>query len=83
VTPTLIRYSEAKEEESNRVVRRFKTSLENFIRISFVNEECEKGYYFSAKSERQNYLLGYIHLVMSHGFMLGDLRFQFLAYSNS
>jgi hypothetical protein len=47
ITPTLIKYSIGQEEESNRVIRKFKAFLPNFIRLSFVNENLEKGFYFN------------------------------------
>jgi hypothetical protein len=47
ITPTLIKYTQGHEEESNRVIRKFKTLLPNFIRLAFVNEDNEKGYYFN------------------------------------
>jgi RNA-dependent RNA polymerase len=35
------------------------------------------------KAGSVNYLLGYIHGIITHGFKLGDYDFQFLGYSNS
>lgn len=83
ITPTLIKYSIGQEEESNRVIRKFKAFLPNFIRLSFVNENLEKGFYFNGDGAQNNYILGYIYRVVSNGFMLGNLQFKFLAYSNS
>lgn len=71
----------AKEEESNRVIRKFKNFLPNFIRLSFVNEDLDKGYYFS--STGNNFILGYIFKIINSGFNLGNLELKFLAYSNS
>jgi len=82
VTPTLIRYSVAQDEQTNRVIREYKNFIPNFIRLSFVTEDLDKGYYFSYQG-CVNYLLGYIHGIITNGFSLGNLRFQFLGYSNS
>jgi flavin reductase (DIM6/NTAB) family NADH-FMN oxidoreductase RutF len=46
VTPTLIRFSVAQEEQTNRVLRQFCNFVPNFIRLSFVTEELDKGFYF-------------------------------------
>jgi RNA-dependent RNA polymerase len=81
VTPTLIRFSVAQEEQTNRVIRQYSSCVPNFIRLSFVTEDLDKGFYFGGQSV--NYMLGYIHGIITHGFKLGDLHFQFLGYSNS
>ena len=81
ITPTLIRFTTAQEEQTNRVIRQYKSFIPNFIRLSFMTEDLDKGYYFGGMGE--NYLLGFIHGIMQNGFKLGDLSFQFLGYSNS
>jgi RNA-dependent RNA polymerase len=83
VTPTLIKYSTASEEESNRVIRKFKGQISNFIRLCFVNENMDKGYYFNQEETNNNFILGYIFRIVSEGFSLSNLQFKFLAYSNS
>lgn len=83
VTPTLIKYSTASEEESNRVIRKFKGQISNFIRLCFVNENMDKGYYFNQEETNNNFILGYIFRIVSEGFWLSNLQFKFLAYSNS
>lgn len=83
ITPTLIKYSAGHEEESNRVIRKFKQLLPNFIRLSFVNEDNDKGYYFNGDGCQNNFILGYIFRIISQGFSLGKCNFKFLAYSNS
>ena len=60
ITPTLIKYSVAQEEESNRVIRKFKSFLPNFIRLCCVNENLDKGYYFNGDGNQNNFILGYI-----------------------
>ena len=81
VTPTLFLYTIAKEEESNKVLRQYKNNLSQFIRLSFVNEQIDKGFYFTDNSR---YILGYIHSILKNGFYAGrSLRLNFLSYSNS
>jgi hypothetical protein len=58
VTPTLMLFSKMQDEESNRVIRKFKDYLPNFIRLSFVADDLSKGFYMGEKS---GLLLGYIH----------------------
>ena len=84
VTPTLIRYTIAVEEESNRVLRKFSANLPYFIRLTFVTEEICQGYYHSSKPEKNNFILGYIYHIVKDGFKLGgNCEMKFLAYSNS
>ena len=80
ITPTLIKFTKGEEEESNRVIREYKAQLPNFIRLCFLTDIHDKGYYFGGNGDS---LLGYIHHIMTHGFTLGGLEFQFLGYSNS
>ena len=49
VTPTLIRFSVAEEEQTNRVIRQFSSCIPNFIRLSFVLENLDKGFYFGGQ----------------------------------
>ena len=84
MTPTLIRYTIAVEEESNRVLRKFSANLPYFIRLTFVTEEICQGYYHSSKPEKNNFILGYIYHIVKDGFKLGgNCDMKFLAYSNS
>lgn len=68
MTPTLFRYSIASEEESNRVLRKYRSILPNFIRLTFTNEKLEKGYYFNGSTEKNNFILGYIYKIVAKGF---------------
>lgn len=81
VTPTLFHYTVAKEEESNKVLRQYKEYHVQFIRLSFVQEDLDKGFYFN---ENSRFLLGYIHSILKNGFFAGrGLQNTFLSYSNS
>lgn len=81
VTPTLYYFTVAKAEEGNKVLRQYRQHLSQFIRLSFVNEECDRGFYFNDASYN---LLGYIHSILKHGIYAGrNLKSTFLSYSNS
>jgi hypothetical protein len=81
VTPTLFHFTVAREEESNKVLRQFKQYLPQFIRLSFVTDTLEKGFYFG---DRERFMLGYIHSILKNGFYVGrSLKNTFLSYSNS
>src|SRR5436190_868226 len=68
------------EEEGNRVLRTYKDDINRFVRLSFVNEHLEKGFYFS---ESSHLFLGYIHHILNNGIQLGKNMLEFLSYSNS
>ena len=80
ITPTLIKFTIGEEEESNRVIRNYKEKLPNFIRLCFMTDTLDRGYYFGGNGDS---LLGYVHSIIKKGFSLGSYRFQFLGYSNS
>ena len=81
VTPTLFHYTVAREEESNKVLRQYREHHVQFIRLSFVQEDLDKGFYFNDNSR---FLLGYIHSILKNGFFAGrGLQNMFLSYSNS
>lgn len=80
ISPTLLKVCPGREEETNRVIRRFQHSLQSFVRMNFVTETDGKGFYFG---EGSGFLLGYIHKTMHCGFYLGNRLFRFLQYSNS
>ena len=72
ISPTLILISRAEEEESNRVIRKFKEYLPNFLRLSIVGDDMTKSYYFG---DNRNFVLGYIHQIITNGFTLGNVHF--------
>ena len=81
MTPSLFHFTVAREEESNKVLRQYKDWQTQFIRLSFVTEQLDQGYYFG---ERDRLLLGYIHSILKNGFYVGrSLKNEFLSYSNS
>ena len=69
VTPTLLLFQPTMEEEGNRVLRKYKDDLNRFLRLAFVNEHLEKGFYFS---ESSHLFLGYIHHILHNGILLGN-----------
>jgi len=79
----MVKVSLAQELETNRVIRKYSSFLPNFLRLSFVNEELDKNYYFSVNNSSNNFLLGFIHNIIQNGLELGGLLFKFIGYSNS
>jgi len=80
VTPTLDYYQPCHEDETNLVLRKYMNESYRFVRVSFLNDNLEKGYYFQ---ECMNWILGYIHSVLVYGVRMGNYVHTFLSYSNS
>lgn len=45
ITPTIDYYQVQVEDETCLVLRKFKENLSRFVRVTFVNESFEKGFY--------------------------------------
>ncbi|WVZ73766.1 hypothetical protein U9M48_022042 [Paspalum notatum var. saurae] len=90
VTPAKVYFYGPEINVSNRVVRHFSADIDNFLRISFVDEDCEKlrsvdlsprsG---SGNDARRTALYNRVLSVLSNGISIGDKHFEFLAFSSS
>ncbi|KAJ4764056.1 RNA-dependent RNA polymerase [Rhynchospora pubera] len=87
ITPSKVYFYGPEINVSNRVLRHYKDDLNNFLRISFVDEDCEKLHStdLSSKSDRrkQTSLYKRVLSVLMNGITIGDKKFEFLAFSSS
>ncbi|KAJ8648448.1 hypothetical protein MRB53_001471 [Persea americana] len=90
VTPTKVYFCGPEVNSSNRVLRRFSNDLENFIRVSFVDEDWDKIHSkelirrtVPAVGERHTSVYERILSTLRNGIVIGDKKFEFLAYSSS
>jgi RNA-dependent RNA polymerase len=90
VTPAKVYFCGPEINVSNRVVRHYSADLDNFLRISFVDEDCEKlrSTDLSPRSApgnntRRTALYNRVLSVLSDGITIGDKHFEFLAFSSS
>ncbi|KAM0847860.1 hypothetical protein ACQ4PT_054767 [Festuca glaucescens] len=86
VTPAKMYFYDPEINVSNRVIRHYAADLENFLRISFVDEDFEKrrSADISPRSaSRRTALYDRILSVLSDGITIGDKTFEFLAFSSS
>ncbi|KQK02024.1 hypothetical protein BRADI_3g59910v3 [Brachypodium distachyon] len=90
VTPAKVYFYGPEINVSNRVVRHYAADLENFLRISFVDEDCEKlrstdlsPRSAPGDSTRRTALYNRVLSVLSNGLTIGDKHFEFLAFSSS
>ncbi|XP_020089659.1 probable RNA-dependent RNA polymerase 1 [Ananas comosus] len=90
VTPSKVYFCGPEVNVSNRVLRHFSDEMNNFLRVSFVDEDCEKmrstdlsprsG---SSNGARHTALYKRILSVLRNGIAIGNKKFEFLAFSSS
>ncbi|CAN7075073.1 unnamed protein product [Brassica oleracea var. botrytis] len=87
ITPTRVYFSGPKPHESNRVLREYAKHINNFIIVSFVDENlktlsCND---LSPRSSvnRKTKVYDRIYSVLSDGVVIGKKKIEFLAYSAS
>ena len=86
ITPCKVYFCGPEINVSNRVLRHFHEHLDNFIRVSFVDEELDKLFSIDLSSRAQNKktnLYKRILDILKNGIVIGDKRFEFLAFSSS
>ncbi|TXG57065.1 hypothetical protein EZV62_018378 [Acer yangbiense] len=90
VTPCKVYFCGPEINVSNRVLRHYKRYIDNFLRVSFVDEDLEKMYStdlcprtYSADGERRTEIYTRILSTLRNGIVIGDKKFEFLAFSSS
>lgn len=90
ITPCKVYFLGPEINVSNRVLRHYRDDIDNFLRVSFVDEELEKMYSTdlsprnsAANEDRKTGLYRRILSVLSNGIVIGNKRFEFLAFSSS
>ncbi|CAH9095976.1 unnamed protein product [Cuscuta epithymum] len=85
VTPTRVYFCGPEVNQSNRVLRHYINDIDNFLRVSFVDEEWDKiqSMDLSQRATGKTDLYDRILLTLKNGIVIGDKRFEFLAFSSS
>lgn len=90
VTPSKVFFCGPEVNVSNRVLRQCRDYIDNFIRVSFVDEELEKLYSTdlsprtsAANEDRRTGIYRRILSVLRNGIEIGGKKFEFLAFSSS
>ena len=82
VTPTTLRFNTPSIETSNRIIRQFASHSDRFIRVRFT-EEAPGAKIYSTEKSNDNEVFTKIKRTMANGIMVGDRRYEFLAFGNS
>ncbi|KAF2109232.1 RNA dependent RNA polymerase-domain-containing protein [Lophiotrema nucula] len=82
VTPTMIHAAPSVVETSNRVIRKFITDSDRFLRVKFSDEKTE-GRLSCQDGGRTEEAFDRVERAMTHGIVLCGRYYEFLAYGNS
>ncbi|CAN4081265.1 unnamed protein product [Withania somnifera] len=89
VTPCKVYFCGPEVNVSNRVLRNYSEDIDNFLRVSFVDEEWEKLYSTdllpraSSGNDIRTDIYERILSTLRNGFVIGEKKFEFLAFSSS
>ena len=90
ITPCKVYFCGPEINVSNRVLRNYLEDIDNFLRVSFVDEELDKMYSTdlsprasSGNEDRRTGIYKRILSILRNGIVIGDKRFEFLAFSSS
>ncbi|KAM7488849.1 hypothetical protein LguiB_026333 [Lonicera macranthoides] len=88
VTPCKVYFCGPEVNVSNRVLRHYSEDIDNFLRISFVDEELGKLYSSdllprTATAGQETSIHKRILSVLRNGIVIGNKKFDFLAFSSS
>ncbi|XP_028767170.1 LOW QUALITY PROTEIN: RNA-dependent RNA polymerase 1-like [Neltuma alba] len=89
ITPCKVYFCGPEVNVSNRVLRHFHQFINNFLRVSFVDEELDKLFSTdlsprtSSSEQRKTEIYARILSILRNGIVIGDKKFEFLAFSSS
>ncbi|KAF2691528.1 RdRP-domain-containing protein [Lentithecium fluviatile CBS 122367] len=82
ITPTMIHVSTPIVETSNRIIRKYATDADRFIRVKFSDEKTE-GPIYSQHDDRSEALFDRVRRAMTNGIVVAGRYYEFLAFGNS
>jgi RNA-dependent RNA polymerase len=82
VTATTIYFNSPSMDTSNRVIRQFRHHEDSFLRVKF-RDESYKGTIMNFGDDTCDELFTRVKRTMKNGIVVGDRRYEFLAYGNS
>ncbi|XP_043696159.1 probable RNA-dependent RNA polymerase 1 [Telopea speciosissima] len=90
ITPSKVYFSGPEANVSNRVLRQYSNHIDNFIRVSFVDENLDKMFSIdlsprtsNGRNERRTGIYKRILSTLRNGIVIGEKKFDFLAFSSS
>ncbi|KAI5331515.1 hypothetical protein L3X38_021641 [Prunus dulcis] len=88
ITPSKVYFCGPEIHHSNRLFRKYPEDVDNFLRVSFVDEDLSKMHsedlcMRSTKQERRTRVHERILSILKNGIVIGEKKFEFLAFSSS
>ncbi|KAA8532480.1 hypothetical protein F0562_032520 [Nyssa sinensis] len=90
ITPCKVFFCGPEVNMSNRVLRNYPEDIDNFLRVSFIDEELEKLFstdlsprIASSNEKRRTDIYNRILSTLRNGIVIGNKKFYFLAFSSS
>ncbi|GLT96775.1 hypothetical protein SLE2022_143750 [Rubroshorea leprosula] len=90
ITPSKVYFCGPEVNVSNRVLRNYHNDIDNFLRITFLDEDLDKIHSTdlsprtSANGDRRTEIYKRIlSILQNYGIVIGDKKFEFLAFSSS
>lgn len=90
ITPCKVYFSGPEVTMSNRMLRHYHDDINNFLCVSFLDEEMGKLFYKdllpgigSSSEERRTSIYRRVLATLKDGIVIGEKKFDFLAYSSS
>ena len=82
VTPSTVYFSTPQVEVSNRVLRRFEKFNDRFLRVKFT-DEGDRGRINSTDDDTSNAVFERVKRTLRNGIVLGERKYEFLAFGSS
>ncbi|XP_041013861.1 probable RNA-dependent RNA polymerase 1 [Juglans microcarpa x Juglans regia] len=90
ITPSKVYFGGPEVNLSNRVLRHYHEDIDNFLRVSFVDEDLDKMISVtlsprssSTNGDKRTKVYDRILSTLRNGIVIGDKKFEFLAFSSS
>jgi len=83
VTPTGVYFTSPGLEIANRVLRKYRSLQDRFIRVQFTGELYEGRIYPRSESEQDDEMYKRVLRVLTRGIRIGARHYEFLAFGNS
>ncbi|CAK9142330.1 unnamed protein product [Ilex paraguariensis] len=90
ITPCKVYFCGPEVNVSNRVLRNYSAYIDNFLRVSFIDEEWDKMYSMdlsprtgSGNEDKRTAVYKRILSILRKGIVIGSQKFEFLAFSSS
>ncbi|PYH98795.1 putative RNA-directed RNA polymerase (Sad-1) [Aspergillus ellipticus CBS 707.79] len=82
ITPSTIYYNMPSVDISNRIVRRYMEHVDRFLRVRFTDEKLY-GRIHATNDNTNDEIFTRIKRALANGIVIGDRRYEFLAFGNS